>query len=224
MKTQLISDTHGKHHDLELDLSCDLIVHAGDSTNYYEVYKNEIEFRDFINWYACLPIKHKILIAGNHDAYATKRYNRDICKELGIIYLEDDYVEIEGKTIFGSPWSPTFGNWYFMKNRSKLGTFWDNLLMEDIDLLVTHTPPKGVLDLSYNRQGTLEFCGCSGLRKAVSKYRPRHHVFGHIHNCDDIVNFGTRIIEDTEFHNVSAVKDGEFHKGAQNKKGIIINL
>lgn len=224
MKIQLISDTHGKHRDMDLDLSCDTIIHAGDSTNYYELYRNEIEFKYFYTWFASLPYKNKIIIAGNHDAWAKKKYNRDILKELNIIYLEDEIIELEGKKICGSPWSPNFGNWHFMKKRESLYKHWDNLLEYDIDLLVTHTPPKGVLDLSFDRFRNLEMCGCSGLRKAVMKYEPKHHVFGHIHNNKDIVNFGSRKIRKTTFYNVSSVRDGDFHKPPINNKGIVIKI
>lgn len=179
MKVQLISDTHSKHKEVNIDTSVDMIVHAGDSTNYYDPLRNNSEFVDFIHWYGSLPIKHKLLIAGNHDAWGNRFYNRNICLSKGITYLEDSYMEIEGKLIFGSPWSPTFGNWYFMKSREKLGTFWDNILQEGIDLLITHTPPKGILDLTYDFDNSIKMCGCNGLLKAVNKYKPKHHVFGH---------------------------------------------
>lgn len=224
MKVQLISDTHSKHNEMIIYESVDMIVHAGDSTNYYNLVKNEIEFKDFIIWYSKLNIKYKVLIAGNHDAALTKRYNKDFCKEMGIIYLEDEYYEIESKLLFGSPWSPNFSNWYFMKNRAKLGSFWDKILIKDIDLLITHAPPKGILDLSYDVSGNLEMCGCRGLMKAVEKYKPKHHMFGHIHNNKDIVNFGERRTEYTNFYNVSSLKDGDFHKPPVNNKGLIIEI
>lgn len=224
MKIQMISDTHGKHAQMEIDETCDVLVHAGDSTNYYDWYKNEIEFRDFIHWYGARPNKYKILIAGNHDAWALKKYNRDICREHGVTYLEDDYLEIDGKLFFGSPWSPNFGNWHFMKNRTKLATHWDNILIEGIDLLVTHTPPKGILDLAEDYNRNIDLCGCNGLLKATSKYKPKNHVFGHIHNNHGLINFGQRTVGGVNYYNASAVKDGEFHKPPVNNEGIIINI
>ena len=224
MKVQLISDTHGKHRQMNIDTSVDMIVHSGDSTNHYDWLPNEIEFKDFIDWYSNLPIQNKILIAGNHDTWALKKYNHEICKELGIIYLEDNYITIENKIIFGSPWVPNFGIWNFMKSRQKLGTFWDNLLINDIDLLVTHGPPKGILDLTENKDYSLERVGCSGLFRAAMKYKPKHHVFGHVHNNKDIINFGHRNLDGINFYNASAVKDGEFHKPPINNKGLIIEI
>jgi hypothetical protein len=32
------------------------------------------------------------------------------------IILENTYIEIEGLKIFGSPYTPEFGNWSFMKS------------------------------------------------------------------------------------------------------------
>lgn len=66
MKIQVISDTHGKHREINIDESVDTIIHAGDSTNYYELFPNEKEFADFLDWFNTLPIKNKIIIAGNH--------------------------------------------------------------------------------------------------------------------------------------------------------------
>ena len=146
-----------------------------------------------------------------------------LCKDLhNNCFVEK--TEIEGKLFFGSPWSPNFGNWHFMKKRSKLASHWDKVLIEGIDLLITHGPPKGVLDLSEDQNRNLEMCGCSGLMKAVVKYEPKHHVFGHIHDNKNIVNFGTRVLNNTTFHNASAVKDGDFHLPPKNASGIIIEI
>ena len=48
----------------------------------------------------------------------------------------------------------------------------------DTDVLITHGPPFGVLDKT-NILGP--HLGCEELAKAVSRIKPRLHVFGHIH-------------------------------------------
>lgn len=224
MIVQLISDTHGKHREMSINNSADMIVSCGDESNKYNWVENQLEFNSFVDWFCELPIKHKIMIAGNHSAALTKKYNKDMLKDMGIIYLEDSSIEIEGRTIFGSPWSPTFNNWHFMKSREKLGVFWDKLLFEGIDLLITHSPPKGILDTSLGSDRVLRQVGCKGLFKAVMKYKPKHHAYGHIHNQKDIINFGTRILGETQFHNCSAVTDGQFSKPPTNPKGITIKI
>jgi hypothetical protein len=222
MKTWLISDTHMQHDTLNLPNNVDCVVHAGDSTNYKDLLRNQQEFELFLIWYANLPIKHKILIAGNHDCWAIKKYNIDKVKDHGIIYLEHEYFELEGRLIFGSPYTPTFHDWHFMKDRNKLSKYWEALI-EGIDLLITHGPPKGILDLSHDKKHKLEFCGDSALRKAVFKNQPKVHQFGHIHNSKDCYNSGQLKLSilPTLFVNASCVSDGEFDKGCSSHGQII---
>ena len=59
-----ISDTHGCHNDVEdLSPSADLLIHAGDFTNYGEVDK----VKEFNAWLGTLPHTYKIVVAGNRD-------------------------------------------------------------------------------------------------------------------------------------------------------------
>lgn len=214
MKSWFISDTHAQHRSLIIPKDIDCVIHAGDSTNYYDWLKNQPEFEDFLNWFSNLPIKYKVLIAGNHDAWALKKYNKEKIEECGVIYLEHEYLNLEGKLIFGSPYTPTFGIWHFMKDRSKLGQYWE-ALTEGIDVLITHGAPKGILDLSHNREHKLEYCGDAALTKAVFKFQPRIHVFGHIHDSEDCYNSGITKLSnrDTLFINASVVTDGKFNQG-----------
>lgn len=46
-----------------------------------------------------------------------------------------------------------------------------------IDVMLTHGPPYGILDMTKNNQ----VVGCEHLRRAVARCRPRLHCFGHIH-------------------------------------------
>ena len=220
-----ISDTHSYHSLLKIPDNIDIVIHSGDFSNYYDVYKNEPEARDFLNWYAALEIKHKILIAGNHDALAF-HWNtkfKQLCKDLNIIYLENESVIIDGIKIWGSPHTPQFGNWYFMKNRSKLDKVWQTI-PDDTDIVVVHGPPKGMLDLSYDRNHNLEMCGCSALKKRILKLEPKLCLFGHIHNNVDIINAGTtKLAEyDTIFSNGSVVTDGKF--GILSSNGNILEI
>jgi Icc-related predicted phosphoesterase len=54
------------------------------------------------------------------------------------------------------------------------------LIDEAIEVLVTHTPPYGILDCS---PGALHHSGCPELREAVERIRPQLHIFGHIHGA-----------------------------------------
>ena len=70
--------------------------------------------RRFLIWYANIYVKIKVLIAGNHDWWALKNI-KDKVKDYGIIYLEDEEEFIDGKLIYGSPWTPNFNDWFLRK-------------------------------------------------------------------------------------------------------------
>jgi Icc-related predicted phosphoesterase len=53
-----------------------------------------------------------------------------------------------------------------------------SLIPQDTDVLITHGPPRGILDGSSRQKKSQ---GCDQLLAAVRRVRPRLHVFGHIH-------------------------------------------
>jgi predicted phosphodiesterase len=49
---------------------------------------------------------------------------------------------------------------------------------DDVDILITHGPPSGILDMTSSGQ----HAGCSQLvDEVMNRVRPRVHIFGHIH-------------------------------------------
>ena len=115
---------------------------------------------------------------GNHDwpiAHAGPEAMKDLIKNA--IYLENSGVEIDGVKFWGSPWQPEFFNWAFNLPRGpKLAEMWA-LIPDDTDVLITHSPPYGILDQIYSG----EHVGCEDLLAALQRVRPKVHVFGHIH-------------------------------------------
>jgi Icc-related predicted phosphoesterase len=218
MKIWHISDTHTYHNLLDVPENVDMVIHSGDATNPKDPYLSEDEMQNFIYWYSLLPIKHKVFVAGNHDVCIEKNFiKKDDFERAGIIYLENDYIEVKGIKIWGSPVTPTFGEWAFMKARHKTHELWQQI-PDDTDIVVVHGPPATMLDLSYNRKNELEFCGDSALMKRLLDINPKLCLFGHIHNCKDIINAGTRklSIRDTIYSNGSVVTDGKFGKLSSN--------
>lgn len=217
IKIQHISDTHSLHEQIEIELDSDFLLHTGDETNHYNILYNQKEFDIFYDWWSKIPIKNKVLIAGNHSAALTLPYNKDKLKEC-CTYLEHEYAKIDGISFFGSPYTPTYGNWHFMKARNTLGRVWEHLSY--VDVLLTHGPPKGILDLAYHGD-CLERCGDGALLKKVMAIKPKLHCFGHLHTNKDNINGATMTVENIIFSNGSVVKDGEIMK-VVNKKGNII--
>ena len=219
MKIWHISDTHSFHELLEIPEGIDMVIHSGDCSNVRDPYNNEPEVRRFIDWFSELPIQHKIYVAGNHDTSIEKRLVTKVdFTDNGIHYLENETIVIDGIKIFGSPHTPQFGYWAFMKARNKLERVWKNAITDDSDVVICHGPPKGVLDLSYDTNRLMEYCGDKSLMNRVMEVKPKLMLFGHIHNTKDIVNAGTRTVYglDTIFSNGSVVTDGKFGKLTSN--------
>ena len=206
-----ISDIHNFFEPhFKYDLDVDIIVCTGDAQCY-----TETEFHNFVEWYQGFPILYKIYVAGNHDKfiYENRKFCKKVFEEAGIIYLDKESVVIDGIKFYGEPTTPTFGNWFFMANRDKMCRHWAQV-PDDVDVLLTHGPAKGILDLTKKRDGSLEMCGCNALNSRIKELKQLQAVcFGHIHNCTGITNVGLRIIDDVTYSNAAGVKDACFDLG-----------
>jgi predicted phosphodiesterase len=175
LKIVCISDTHLMHlrHKIKVPPG-DVLIHAGDAT--FQGSRSEI--RAFSSWLSGLPHKHKVFVAGNHDwGFQINREDAINLLPKRCHYLEDSGVEIDGIKFWGSPWQPEFMGWAFNLPRGEpLRAHWD-LIPDDVDVLVTHSPPYGIGD--WVDRG--EKVGCEEMRAAVARVQPRLHVFGHIH-------------------------------------------
>jgi hypothetical protein len=180
MKICSISDTHSKHKKVSIP-ECDMLICAGDYT-----FRGELSIlQDFSNWIKELPIKYKIVIFGNHEVgyqFGPKRIKAlEMIKESGAIYLEDSGVTIEGLNIWGSPASPFFHAWEFNYQRGpEIARIW-NKIPDNTNILITHTPCKGVLDL-VEIDDKFENIGCEDLRNKIDQLKElKLHVGGHLH-------------------------------------------
>lgn len=209
--------THTFHRQLKVPDGIDLVIHSGDCSNPRDLVFSQREIEEFIQWYKDLPIPHKVYVAGNHDLAIEK--NRVTPADFAladITYLQNELVTIQGFRIWGSPITPTFGiGWAFNKARDKIYNVW-NSIPDDIDILITHGPAKGILDYTFSREGILEQCGCANLKKRIFELAPKLFCFGHIHDCQGIENAGYTKLSSlpTIFSNGSVVMDGRFEYGA----------
>jgi len=167
----------------------DVLIHAGDLS-----YRGEkLEIADFLAWFQKQPFRYKIFIAGNHDFFLEKASRKEIDQLIpeGVIYLNDSSTVIDGINVWGSPVTPKFFNWAFNCNRGEaIRKHWD-LIPADINLLITHGPPFGILD----QAATEQHVGCKDLLNKVKEIKPKVHVFGHIHESYGTTkNFGMQFI------------------------------
>jgi len=205
MKIVMVSDTHNKLDEIEIPEG-DILLHAGDSTMMgrpEELHKFNQDLGKIKNRFT-----HGIVcIAGNHDW----GFQRDSIRAQSYItnatYLEDSFVIIEGKKIYGSPWTPFFFNWAFNLKRGKeIKEKWD-LIPDDTDILITHGPPFGILDLVQNispySNNQLISAGCEELlNRVVRLTNMKLNVFGHLH-----MNYGSKMIGNTNFVNAACLND-----------------
>ena len=172
-----ISDTHTKHEELILPEG-DMIIHSGDFSG------SLASGYCFFEWFEGLDYKYKILVAGNHDSILAMHNNvkekqMELAKR-GIIYLEDSSIEIEGIKFHGSPWTLNYGNYNFMCSEQQIAFYWEKI-PNDTNILITHSPAFGILDVAPDKTG-LKNLGSSSLRyKAESLKDLKYHLIGHIH-------------------------------------------
>lgn len=203
-KITFLSDTHTRQGQIPYsDLPGGyILIHAGDIMN-SGYNKNDIF--DFLHWYDSIPgYDKKIFIAGNHD----RMFENDpeevkewLSKFPNIIYLQDEAIVVNGIKIYGLPHTPEFYNWAFNVPRdSHEMQKIMNKIPDDIDVLITHGPPYGILDtVSPNSYQAL---GCQTLLDRVKQIQPKINVFGHIHG-----GRGIEFIDGTLFINASVLDE-----------------
>lgn len=95
MTITFLSDTHGKHHELQNLPQADMLIHAGDLS-----WNGTEEITDFIEWFEALNYRHKIFIAGNHDDCLDRASIEGMPHDC--YYLCNSGIEIEGVKIWES--------------------------------------------------------------------------------------------------------------------------
>ena len=160
MKFVFLSDTHCKHNEIKIP-NGDCFIFCGDMS--YRGDMSEIEGFSF--FLQRLPHKHKIVIAGNHDfSFEDERKNQaeELIQSSGAKYLNDSKIQIDGIKFWGSPIQPYFHDWAFNRERGEeIKKHWD-LIPTDTDILITHGPPKGILDKTKTGKE-------AGMRRAFKK-------------------------------------------------------
>lgn len=178
MKICVISDVHGKWKNLVIP-DCDLLVSCGD----FSFRGEEHLLIGFHEWLAEQTASHIISVNGNHECLIEKNFALaketvyQIDPEIHFIG-ESGLVEIEGLKIWGSAVTPWFYDWAWNVSRgTDIQKVWDKIPL-DTDILITHGPPYGILDLTPQ----MVHAGCDNLTETIKKLpKLKAHLFGHIH-------------------------------------------
>ena len=172
MKILHLSDTHDMLHRLRDLPKADILVHSGD----FCMVGNEQEALDFLNWFCDLPYKHKIFICGNHDDCL---YNANIDGlPDNVHHLRHSSITIDGIKFYGVP--------MFMSDTTE-GRHDYHRIPNDVNVLVTHCPPHGILDFDDDFN-----YGSKSLRTKIDSLpQLKAHLFGHIHARHGTLQHGT---------------------------------
>lgn len=183
-----LSDTHNQLARVSIP-DGDVFIHCGDAVNFWS---SRRDLRRFNRLVGNLPHPHKLFVSGNHCVCLDE--NRpDLSQEMlsNMLYVQDQLVEIEGVRFYGSPWRPRRGCFYpseaFGFDHRRIGEEKWSRIPSGVDVLLTHSPPFGVLDYSARHGARL---GCLQLlREELRRVRPRLHLFGHVHDSAGIALF-----------------------------------
>lgn len=186
-----IADTHGHYPKLE---GGDLLIVAGDLTARDTI----VQHAHFADWLCKQNYRKKVVIAGNHDTiledgyiygqgYTFKTIDGEGIK---FDFLCDSGTEFEGLKIWGSPWTLKFKGMnpacmaFTCDTEEELAKKWE-MIPDDVDILVTHSPPHGILD--WNKNGVQ--CGSTSLfEKSRKLTNLKLFCFGHIHEAYSMIN------------------------------------
>ncbi len=181
MEICCVSDLHGYFPDVG---SGDLLIICGDLTA-RDINKDWV---DFEVWVTAQCYKSIIIVSGNHDNFLASTDEHRMWKfwdkaDCRIHYLCDSGTEFEGLKIWGSPWTKTFEGMnprckaFTVDTEEELAEKWA-LIPDDVDILITHSPPHGILDKNIKGNS----CGSTSLTNNILRSTRRQlHVFGHLH-------------------------------------------
>ena len=180
-----ISDTHGYHNTVTLQ-GGDILIHSGDILDF----EKKVPIDQIVEWFEKTPYEYKIIVLGNHDE---QLLNYKLPED--IILLQNSFVEIRDITFYGLT-----GTLREFDTRYRFGELSDSEIQNELkdkecDILITHGPPKDILDNKLGRS-----VGSNSLLEYVKIYKPRYHLFGHAHHSK-----GTFSNSDTTFSNASIV-------------------
>ncbi|KAL7677685.1 hypothetical protein ACOME3_003924 [Neoechinorhynchus agilis] len=207
-----ISDTHNHHESLRKDIPAgDILLVAGDLSNVGDYYAIN-QFNDFLaslphSLKIVISGNHDLLFDPNRSEELARQYkkskrsfnqlkqlNMSIRDLLTNCVLLDDSIQTEVKKreprfailnnihVYGSSWVPDLQEWAYYADSITIKQKW-MMIPTECDILLTHTPPRGVLDRLHDGRQV----GCPSLMERVNQIKPSYHVFGHVHESHGIL-------------------------------------
>lgn len=207
-KVLIISDTHGLQFTPRApQLPVDVVIHCGDMTEHSKLseFRDTIQLLESLQAHLKLVIAGNHDFSLDEDAFEQKiaeaktiadedldddLFEREYgkkgaalallqeAKQKNIVFLREGTHEFRLDNgavlrVYASPYTPnTGGDWGFQYRDHKFE------IEKDTDIVVTHGPPRGIMDMTVEKQRV----GCPELFAAVARAQPKVHCFGHVHN------------------------------------------
>jgi len=193
MRVVVISDTHADHDALGV-LEGDVLIHCGDVEHLFAPDPQALAKVDA--WFGQQRFDQILVTGGNHDLGLERLVHAGISQPFqNATFLQDSGVVLQGVRFYGSPWVPKLIGHAFFADDAALQEAWAKI-PDDTDVLITHTPPLDILDVSSS--GLV--LGCPHLQERLAYLRPKLHCFGHVHAAS-----GARTLDGTTFVNAALV-------------------
>jgi len=207
MDLVILGDTHELHREIDVPAG-DLLIFTGDLTMFS---KSMAAIEDFDNWLGELPHRWKLVVPGNHEFFLeADPHRRSMISNASV--LIDEAVTIAGLKIYGSPMTPLYGGAFGKSSPADRARHWAKV-PADTNILITHGPPFGILDLS---PGQPERMGDPELLTRVRELRSlRLHSFGHVHG-----GYGTLEKDDVVFVNAALMG----HLGGIDRAPVVLRM
>ena len=191
MKIMAFSDLHLARSQAEklvaASAQADLVIGAGDFCNMRQGLDEAMDLLDAIT----APF---VVVPGNAESDDELR----TAARPGITVLHGTGTEIGGLHLFGLgygvPVTP-FGSWSCDLSETQANDMLAGC--DTADILILHSPPKGVADVTSEGQSV----GSTAIRDAIARNQPRLAVCGHIHDswgqsgtigATQVINLGPR--------------------------------
>lgn len=191
MKFVVISDTHGEFPNPASLPEADFFIHCGDITN-IGIHGDSV-INSAKSWFIELSKRYGKVFAiqGNHDI----GISNSLIKEWGAVPLNQRISEYEGIKLGGVSLTVAYNKpsliryWDYMTTDDRVEQYnWD---FEPVDIVVSHGPPYGVLDKTYDgdRIGSIE------AQNYIIRHSPKYFVCGHVHESAGKILFrGTQVV------------------------------
>lgn len=186
MRIVVIGCSHGRHLNLDIPPG-DALIHTGD----YSRRGDRSDAIDFLKWFEKQPHPIRAFLGGNHDGHS-EEHPEDFAALIeqyapSCYYLHDRTLELGGLKWHGSNYTPAFFDWWWNAERGPvIAAEWDKI-PTDTQILITHGPAHGHLDLvpaEYVQNGRDRHQGCHDLRRTIDERLKslKLHAFSHLHS------------------------------------------